>query len=315
VGTANDALDAREKIKTLDPDVLTLDIELPGMDGLTFLEKLMRSRPMPVVMVSSLTDTGVDATLRALSLGAVDYITKPKFDASSGIIQHGDLIVSRVKAAANATVHPHLPRSVQTPEKLSRDHLFIASREIVAIGSSTGGTEALRELLAPLPVDFPGIVIVQHMAPAFTMPFANRLNTLCHMRVKEAGDGDPIMRGQVLIAPGGYQMEVVCRGNAFSVRVYKGERVNRHLPSVDVLFRSCATNVGKNAYGVILTGMGADGAHGMLAMKQAKSHTIAQDEDTCVVFGMPKEAIRLGGVDQVLPLGQIGQALLQMLRR
>jgi two-component system, chemotaxis family, protein-glutamate methylesterase/glutaminase len=315
VGTASDALDAREKVKTLDPDVLTLDIELPGMDGLTFLEKLMRGRPMPVVMVSSLTDKGADTTLRALSLGAVDYITKPKYDASSGIIQHADLIVTRVKAAANATVHPHLPRSVQAPEKLSGDHLLLATREVVAIGSSTGGTEALRELLSPLPVDFPGIVVVQHMSPAFTMPFANRLNTLCNMRVKEAADGDPITRGQVLVAPGGYQMEVVSRGNAFSVRVYKSERVNRHIPSVDVLFRSCAANVGKNAYGVILTGMGADGAHGMLEMKQAKGHTIAQDEATSVVFGMPKEAIRLGGVVQVLPLGQIGQALLQMLRR
>jgi len=314
VGTASDALSARAKIKDLSPDVLTLDTELPGMDGLQFLEKLMRSRPMPVVMVSSMTKKDSDATLRALSLGAVDYITKPTINALSEILQHAEAIVSRVKDAANARVHPHFIPSVRTPEKAPGKYLHSKVRAVVAIGSSTGGTEALRELLVSLPADFPGIVIVQHMSPAFTKPFASRLDSVCSMQVKQAQDGDLIMQGQVLVAPGGYQMEVHSQGMGFCVKVYEGERVNLHRPSVDVLFRSCATALGRNAYGVILTGMGADGARGMLEMKQANGHTIAQDEATCVVFGMPKEAIRLGGVDQVLPLDQIGQALLQMFR-
>jgi len=316
LGTASDAFEARQKIKALHPDVLTLDIELPRMDGLTFLEKLMRGHPMPVVMVSSLTEEGADATLRALDLGAVDYITKPRFDASTRMIEHADKIIARVKAAAKATVHRHHPPSLaQRPVKLPGNHAFLPSRKVIAIGSSTGGTEALRDLLGPLPADLPGIVIAQHMPPAFTKPFADRLNTLCNLQVQQAQDGDIIMQGQALVAPGGYQMEVVSRGAEYAVRVYSGERVNRHIPSVDVLFSSCARNLGKNALGIILTGMGGDGAQGMLEMKQAKAHTIAQDESTSVVFGMPKEAIRLGGVDQVLPLERIGPALLQVLRR
>jgi two-component system, chemotaxis family, protein-glutamate methylesterase/glutaminase len=315
LGTASDAFEARQKIKMLRPDVLTLDIELPRMDGLTFLEKLMRGHPMPVVMVSSLTEEGAEATLRALSLGAVDYITKPRFDASTGMIEHADKIVARVKAAAKATVHQHLPHATQRPVKLPTNQHLGASRKVIAIGSSTGGTEALRDLLAPLPVDLPGIVIAQHMPPAFTRPFADRLNTLCNIQVQQAQDGDRILQGRALVAPGGYQMEVVSRGAEYAVHVYSGERVNRHIPSVDVLFGSCARNIGKNALGVILTGMGADGAQGMLEMKLAKGYTIAQDESTCVVFGMPKEAIRLGAVDEVLPLESIGPALLQVLRR
>jgi two-component system, chemotaxis family, protein-glutamate methylesterase/glutaminase len=308
VGTAANAWEARAKIKELDPDVLTLEIEMPGMDGLTFLEKLMRGHPMPVVMVSSLTTEGADSTFRALSLGAVDYITKPRLDVSTGIIQHADKILARVKAAATATVHAHALPSAQ-PVK-TRNFGFTTIDKMVAIGSSTGGTEALRDLLAPLPADFPGIVIAQHMPPAFTRPFANRLNSLCQMEVKEAEDGDLILQGRALVAPGGYQTEVVARGNEYSVHVYNGERVNRHVPSVDVLFGSCAKHLRS-----ILTGMGGDGAKGMLEMRQAKGHTIAQDEASCVVFGMPKEAIKLGGVAQVLPLDRIGQALLQALRR
>jgi two-component system chemotaxis response regulator CheB len=315
VATAADAFEAREKIKALDPDVLTLDIEIPRMDGLTFLEKLMRGHPMPVVMVSSLTEAGADATLRALSLGAVDYITKPRFHASTRMIEHADKIVARVKAAARASVHQHRHHSTQRPAKMPGNYRFPASRKVVAIGSSTGGTEALRDLLAPLPADFPGIVVAQHMPPAFTKPFADRLNSLCSMQVRQAQDGDIILQGHVLVAPGGYQMEVVPFGAEYGVRVYRGEKVNRHIPSVDVLFNSCAKHLGKNALGVLLTGMGADGAQGMLKIKQASGHTIAQDEATCVVFGMPREAIRLGGAHQVLPLGSIQQALLQALRR
>jgi two-component system chemotaxis response regulator CheB len=315
LGTAADAFEAREKIKALNPDVLTLDIEIPRMDGLTFLEKLMRGHPMPVVMVSSLTEEGADATLRALSLGAVDYITKPKFHASTEMIEHADKIVARVKAAARATVHQQRDRSRQGRAKLPGNYRFPASRKVVAIGSSTGGTEALRDLLSPLPADFPGIVIAQHMPPAFTKPFADRLNSVCSIQVRQAEDGDVILQGHALVAPGGYQMEVAPCGVEYTVRVYRGERVNRHIPSVDVLFNSCARNLGKNALGVLLTGMGADGAQGMLKIKQARGHTIAQNEATCVVFGMPREAIRLGGANQVLPLGGIQQALLQALRR
>jgi two-component system chemotaxis response regulator CheB len=315
VGTAGDAFEAREKIKALDPDVLTLDIELPRMDGLTFLEKLMRGHPMPVVMVSSLTEEGAEATLRALSLGAVDYITKPRLNVSSGLIEHADKIVARVKSAAQAKVYNHFPSTVQRPHKMAANYRFAASRKVVAIGSSMGGTEALRDLLAPLPADLPGIVIAQHMPPAFTKPFADRLNSLCNMQVQQAQDGDRILQGHALVAPGGYQMEIVSDGGEYAVRVYSGERVNRHIPSVDVLFSSCARHLGKNALGVLLTGMGCDGAQGMLEIKQAKGHTIAQNEATCVVFGMPREAIRLGGVHQVLPLGRIGAALLQTLKR
>ena len=314
LGTACDALEAREKIKSLHPDVLTLDVDLPKMDGLTFLEKLMRGHPMPVVMVASLTDRGADATLRALSLGAVDYITRPRFDAATGFIENAEKIVCRVKAAAKASVQER--RAVaHWPVKPAFTAQPVASRKVIAIGSSTGGTEALRDLLAPLPTDMPGIVIAQHMPPAFTKPFADRLNSLCNIRVQQARDGDPILQGTALVAPGGFQMEVVAEQEIYTVRVYTGERVNRHIPSVDVLFCSCARTLGKKALGVILTGMGADGAQGMLEIKKAQGHTIAQDEKSCVVFGMPKEAIRLGGVDQVLPLQEIGPALIQVLWR
>ncbi len=312
IGTAGDPFVAREKIKALSPDVLTLDIEMPRMDGLTFLEKLMRGHPMPVVMISSLTERGAETTLRALSLGAIDFVSKPKFDVSSGTIDQTSEIIAKVKAAAKVKV-----RGVSTPVavlvELAAGCHFSATHKVVAIGSSTGGTEALKELLSPLPPDFPGLVMVQHMPEAFTRPFAERLNSLCRIRVQEAKDGDRILPGHALLAPGGHQMQVVRRGMEYAVRVYRGERVNRHLPSVDVLFSSCAKQLGKNAVGVLLTGMGADGAKGMLEMKEAHAFTIAQDEATCVVFGMPREAILLGAVDQILPLGRIPAALLQRL--
>jgi len=311
IGTASDPFVAREKIKALHPDVLTLDIEMPRMDGLTFLEKLMRGHPMPVVMISSLTERGAETTLRALSLGAVDYIAKPKLDVSTGTIEQASDIIAKVKAAARVKV-----RGVSTqisPAALPAGYHFSATHKVVAIGASTGGTEALKDLLSPLPADFPGMVIVQHMPEAFTRPFAERLNSLCRIHVQEARDGDRILPGHALLAPGGHQMEVVRRGMEYAVRVYRGERVNRHLPSVDVLFSSCARQLGKNALGVLLTGMGADGAKGLLEMKEAHAFTIAQDEATCVVFGMPREAILLGAADQVLALGRIPAALLQRL--
>jgi two-component system, chemotaxis family, protein-glutamate methylesterase/glutaminase len=312
IGTAGDPFVARDKIKSLHPDVLTLDIEMPRMDGLTFLEKLMRGHPMPVVMISSLTDRGAETTLRALSLGAVDYIAKPKLDVSNGTIEQASDIIAKVKGAAKVRVRG-LDARETIPAALPPGYHITATHKVVAIGASTGGTEALKDLLSALPPDFPGLVMVQHMPEAFTRPFSERLNSLCRIHVQEAKDGDRILPGHALLAPGGHQMQVVRRGMEFAVKVYRGERVNRHLPSVDVLFSSCARQLGKNAIGVLLTGMGADGAKGMLEMKVAEAHTIAQDEATCVVFGMPREAIQLGAVDQVLPLGRIPNALLQRL--
>ena len=312
IGTAGDPFVAREKIKSLHPDVLTLDIEMPRMDGLTFLEKLMRGHPMPVVMISSLTDRGAETTLRALSLGAVDYIAKPKLDVSNGTIEQASDIIAKVKAAAKVKVRG-LDVNKAGPAELPAGYHITATHKVVAIGASTGGTEALKDLLSALPADFPGLVMVQHMPEAFTKPFSERLNSLCRIHVQEAKDGDRILPGHALLAPGGHQMQVVRHGMEYAVNVYRGERVNRHLPSVDVLFSSCARQLGKNAIGVLLTGMGADGAKGMLEMKVADAHTIAQDEATCVVFGMPREAIQLGAVDQVLPLGRIPNALLQRL--
>jgi two-component system chemotaxis response regulator CheB len=313
VGTAADPFVAREKILALKPDVLTLDIEMPRMDGLTFLEKLMRGHPMPVVMISSLTDKGADTTLRALSLGAIDYVSKPKLDVSNGTIEHAEEIIAKVKAAARVSVRHASAAAAAPATSTGKTYHFSATHKIVAIGASTGGTEALKELLSPLPADFPGIVIVQHMPETFTRQFAERLDSLCKIRVKEAQDGDHILPGHALLAPGGHHMTVVRRGMEYAVHVYRGERVNRHLPSVDVLFSSCARSMGKNALGVLLTGMGADGAKGMLEMKQAGAFNIAQDESTCVVFGMPHEAILLNAVDQVLPLGHIQDALMQRL--
>lgn len=314
VGSASDPFVAREKIKALHPDVITLDIEMPRMDGLTFLEKLMRAHPMPVVMISSLTVNGAETTLRALNLGAIDYIPKPRLDIANRTLELADEIVARVKTAARAKVQTALRNPAQAPLRpLSTNTHFV--NKVVAIGASTGGTEALCEILTALPANFPGVVIVQHMPEAFTAKFAERLNTLCAIEVKEAKDGDRILPGRALLAPGGKQMSIQQRSGGAFVHVYAGEKVNRHAPSVDVLFSSCARSIGREAMGVILTGMGADGSRGLLEMHQAKAYTIAQDESTSVVFGMPKEAIALGGVDSVLPLGHIASTLIQSLKQ
>jgi two-component system, chemotaxis family, protein-glutamate methylesterase/glutaminase len=311
VGVAGDPYIAREKIKALQPDVLTLDVEMPRMDGLTFLEKLMKGHPMPVVMVSSLTEKGCDTTLRALSLGAVDFITKPKLDVKSGTLELAEEIIAKVKAAASARV---IPRSFSAqpaaaPTTISYLSQIKATHKIVAIGASTGGTEALKDLLEVLPADFPGIVIVQHMPERFTAQFAKRLDSLCKISVKEAAEGDRILPGHALLAPGGRHMELVRKGAEYSVRITQTEPVNRHRPSVDVLFQSVADQAGHNAVGVILTGMGNDGARGMLAMKNAGAFNIAQDEASCVVFGMPKEAIAMGGTHEVHALSKIAPAI------
>jgi two-component system chemotaxis response regulator CheB len=317
IGSAPDPFIAREKIKALNPDVITLDVEMPKMDGLTFLEKLMRGHPMPVVMVSSLTEAGCQTTLRALELGAVDFITKPKIDLREGMEEIAQDLISKVKAAAVANVKRQASgvRRETTPltpypSLLTSGGAMIKTTDrVIAFGSSTGGTEAVKDVLMALPPNTPPIVITQHMPERFTKTWADRMNSLCRISVKEAQDGDSVLPGHALVAPGGYHMTLVRSGARYSVSINQDPPVNRHRPSVDVLFDSVAQYAGANAIGVILTGMGGDGAKGMLAMKQAGAYTIAQDEASCVVFGMPKEAIKLGGVDKVLPLAEIPAAI------
>lgn len=309
VGAAPDPFVARQKIKDLEPDVITLDVEMPRMDGITFLEKLMRGHPMPVVMVSSLTQKNCDVTLQALELGAVDFFPKPTVDTLVGVEAAAAEICQKVKAAARAKV-----RAASGPAPAVKPVLtgLKMTHQVIAIGASTGGTEATREVLQLLPADCPGIVIVQHMPAGFTKSYAQRLSSLCAIHVKEAEDGDRILPGHALLAPGGFHMSVVRSGAQTSVKVFDSDPVNLHKPSVDVLFDSCADQLGRNVVGVILTGMGDDGARGMRKMRDAGARTIAQDEASCVVFGMPKEAIAHGGVEQVLPLDRIAGGMLKL---
>jgi two-component system, chemotaxis family, protein-glutamate methylesterase/glutaminase len=312
-GAASDPYVARDKILLLKPDVVTLDVEMPRMDGLTFLDRLMRARPTPVVMVSSLTERSCETTLRAMELGAVDFVTKPKLDVQTGTLQMAQEIIDKVKAAARAKVRPPARTSGLRPAAPPSSTLlsFRATHKVIAIGASTGGTEAIREVLTRMPPDSPGIVMVQHMPEKFTTSFAQRLDSLAKIRVSEARDGDRILPGHALLAPGNFHMEVARSGAEYRVRVFAGEPVNRHRPSVDVLFASCARELGRNAVGVIMTGMGADGAREMASMRRAGAHTIAQDEESCVVFGMPKEAIAMGGAVEVLPLDWIPPGILR----
>jgi two-component system chemotaxis response regulator CheB len=322
IGSAPDPFIAREKIKAMNPDVITLDVEMPKMDGLTFLEKLMAGHPMPVVMVSSLTEAGCQTTLRALELGAVDFITKPKIDLREGMDEIAQDLIAKIKAAAVAKVRGKgvggrmAGGSVASlPIPLASSAMLKTTDTIIAIGASTGGTEALRAVLEVLPPNTPPIIITQHMPERFTKTFADRLNTLCRISVKEAEDGDSVLPGHALIAPGSYHMTLVRSGARYSVKLNQDPPVNRHRPSVDVMFDSVAQYAGANTIGVILTGMGGDGAKGMLAMKQAGAFNIAQDEASCVVFGMPKEAIKLGGVDKIFPLDDIPAAILTQASR
>jgi two-component system, chemotaxis family, protein-glutamate methylesterase/glutaminase len=313
VGTAPDPYVAWEKIQSLQPDVLTLDVEMPRMDGLTFLEKLMQGRPMPVVMVSSLTEKGCQTTMRALELGAIDFVSKPKVDVTSGTVDLGPEIIEKVKVAARAKLRMRRsPARPASPAPVKNGPLLQTTHKVVCIGASTGGTEALYDVLTALPADSPGIVIVQHMPGGFTRSFAQRLDNACQIRVKEAQDGDRILQGHALLAPGGLHMAVRRTGASYTVRVAAGQPVNRHCPSVDILFQSAARHVGSNAVAIILTGMGNDGAKGMLTMREAGARTIAQNEATCVVFGMPKEAINMGGAEQVLPLEKIPEQILAL---
>lgn len=311
VGTASDPYIARDKIKALNPDLLTLDVEMPRMDGLAFLEKLMAARPMPVVMVSSLTEAGCETTLRALELGAIDFFTKPKFDMKQGMEEAAKALIAMVKAAAGARViqrrSPGVKKTARRPLKSSA--LIKTTDTIISIGASTGGTEAIRELLEVMPPNTPPILITQHMPEKFTKTFSDRLNQLCRITVKEAEDGDGVITGHALIAPGSHHMTLIRSGARYEVRLDLDPPVNRHRPSVDVLFRSVAGCAGKNAIGIILTGMGKDGAAGMYEMKEAGAYNIAQDEASSVVFGMPKEAIASGGVDEVCPLQKIAERM------
>jgi two-component system, chemotaxis family, protein-glutamate methylesterase/glutaminase len=316
VGSAPDPYIAREKIKALNPDVLTLDVEMPKMDGITFLEKLMRGHPMPVVMVSSLTEAGCETTLRALELGAVDFITKPKIDLREGMEEIAQDLIVKIKAASVARIRGQNGSKVDRTTSSSASTAMIKTTDtIIAIGSSTGGTEAVKGILGRLPPHTPPILITQHMPERFTKTWAGRLNSLCRIAVKEAQDGDSVLPGHALVAPGNFHMTLVRSGARYTVQVNQELPVNRHRPSVDVMFASVARHAGANAVGVILTGMGGDGAKEMLAMKQAGAFTIAQDEASCVVFGMPKEAIKIGAVDKILPLDDIAGAILAHVSR
>ncbi|MBN8767168.1 MAG: chemotaxis response regulator protein-glutamate methylesterase [Thiobacillus sp.] len=308
VGVAPDPLAARDLIKQTHPDVLTLDVEMPKMDGLEFLEKLMRLRPMPVLMVSSLTERGSEITMRALELGAVDFVTKPRISIQSGMLEYTDLIAEKIRIASRARIRQHMPGVAPKPAAgplASLRNPLVSSEKLIIIGASTGGTEAIKDFLVQLPSDSPGILITQHMPEGFTRSFANRLDKLCRISVKEAEGGERVLPGHAYLAPGHSHLLLVRSGANYMTRLDQGPPVNRHRPSVDVLFNSAAVNAGKNAVGVILTGMGRDGAAGMLEMRKAGAYNLAQDEASCVVFGMPKEAIAIGAAHEVAPLHEL----------
>jgi two-component system chemotaxis response regulator CheB len=321
VGTANDPLIAREMIRELNPDVLTLDIEMPRMDGIDFLGRLMRLRPMPVVMVSTLTERGAEITMKALELGAVDFVAKPRIGVASGLTDLSNQIVEKIRIAAAAHIKRLVVASPTAVAAGAKDSVgapvqalgHVSTEKLICIGASTGGTEAIKEVLTRLPADSPGIVITQHMPPGFTTSFAARLNSLCQIAVQEAVNGERILPGHAYIAPGGKQFRVSRSGANYVAQVEDGELVNRHKPSVEVLFKSAASVVGRNAFGIMLTGMGNDGAKAMREMKDAGSYNFVQDEASCIVFGMPREAILHGAADEVLALTAIAPALIAKL--
>jgi two-component system, chemotaxis family, protein-glutamate methylesterase/glutaminase len=328
MGVAGDPYAAARKIAQAAPDVITLDVEMPRMDGITFLRKLMSQHPIPVVMCSSLTEQGSATLMQALEAGAVDVILKPRMDTKQGLIESSMRICEAVKGAARANLKrlpPHRAREPQTNAKLSADVMLPGpiprqamartTETVVCIGASTGGTESLRVVLEALPADCPGIVIVQHMPEKFTAAFAQRLDTLCAIEVKEAADGDKVLRGRALIAPGNKHTMLQRSGAQYYVSVKDGPLVSRHRPSVDVLFRSAATYAGSNATGILMTGMGDDGAAGLLEMRNAGAQTVAQDEATSVVFGMPREAIERGAAEKVMPLDLISMQIVQAGKR
>jgi len=322
IGTAADPLIARDKIKALNPDVLTLDVEMPRMDGLTFLRNLMRLRPMPVVMVSSLTEKGASVTMDALETGAVDFVTKPQMDVLHTLQDYTEELISKVRAASKVTPQPLTTKKTPSPShsadtiipQTSRK-IFKTTDKVIAIGASTGGTEAIKDVLMNLPPDTPGIVITQHIPPRFSQAFAERMNRTTGLTVKEAEDGDHVIPGHVFIAPGDKHLLLTRNGARYECRLDDGEPVNRHKPSVDVLFRSVLQAAGINSVATLLTGMGADGAKGLLELHNAGIHTIAQDEKTSVVWGMPGEAVKQGAASQVLPLPKIPKALITEIQK
>lgn len=323
VGTATDPFAAASRIQKEVPDVITLDVEMPRMDGITFLRKIMSQRPIPVVICSSLTEKGSETLLQAMDAGAVEVIAKPRLDTKQFLIESRVRICDAVKAAAHAKlsradrsakrhlVEKKLTADVMMPPPAPSRAMARTTERIVCIGASTGGTESLREVLTALPVASPGIVIVQHMPELFTAAFARRLDSMSEIEIKEAQDGDAVLPGRALIAPGNRHLLLQRSGARYHVAVKDGPLVSRHRPSVDVLFRSAAQYAASNAVGIIMTGMGDDGAKGLLEMKKAGAHTIAQDEESCVVFGMPKEAIALGAAEKIVPLDRLAAEILR----
>lgn len=328
VGTAPDPYVARDKILSLKPDVLTLDVEMPRMDGLTFLKKIMAHYPIPTIMVSSLTQEGGEVTLKALEAGAIDFVAKPTNRLSSDVKDILEELYLKIKVASKAKMRKRSDtvKRIQTPHPVSNMQnrpdqtnqqnytVFKGSHKMIFIGASTGGTEALREVLEQMPHDSPSIVVVQHMPELFTRSFANRLDELCNIKVKEGVNGDSLTPGQAIIAPGNYHVKLRRSGAMYHIETNQDSPVHHQRPAVDVLFDSVAKYAGPNAIGVIMTGMGSDGADGLLKMKEAGAKTIAQDEDTCVVFGMPKEAIKVGAVDKVVPLQNIHNCILDFIQ-
>lgn len=308
VAVAPDPLVARDLIKQHNPDVLTLDVEMPRMDGLDFLERLMRLRPMPVVMVSSLTREGSEVTLRALELGAVDFVAKPEMGIRGGMLEYSDAIAHKIRAAARS--RPRRPQ--EKPHKQVLREPLVSSEKLVILGASTGGPEAIRQVLEPLPANSPAILITQHMPADFTHSFAQRLDRLCRISVKEATDGERILPGHTYIAPGDQHLKLARSGANYVATLDSGPPVNRHRPSVDVLFRSAAEQAGRNCIGVLLTGMGKDGATGLRAMREAGATTLAQDEKTSLVFGMPREAIAQNGASEIVGLDEIAPRLMAL---
>ncbi|MBN1239157.1 MAG: chemotaxis response regulator protein-glutamate methylesterase [Gammaproteobacteria bacterium] len=309
VGTAADPYLARERIKQLRPDVLTLDVEMPRMDGITFLRNLMRLHPMPVVMVSSLTEKGADVTLDALALGVVDFVTKPKLDLEDGLAALGDEIREKVRVAAAAQVRAGTPGRSAPPERRPKRHLDTTDK-LIALGASTGGTEAIKAVLCALPADAPGVVIVQHIPPRFSTTFAQRVDALSPLTVKEAEHGEAVLPGHAYIAPGGRHLRIRRSGGRYLCQLDDDRPVNRHRPSVDVLFESLEAAAGPNVAAALLTGMGTDGARGLLALRRSGAGTFAQDRASSVVWGMPGEAMRIGAAMRSLPLDRLADALL-----
>lgn len=322
IAAAPDPFAARELVRTHNPDVMTLDIEMPKMDGIEFLDKLMKLHPMPVVMVSTLTEKGADVTMRAMELGAVDFVTKPKLDIQSGMLEYAQEITDKIRAASLAKHRIQRRISSQQATPVNKGPVastigskFASTEKLILIGASTGGTEAIREVLSGLPPDSPGVMITQHMPAGFTKSFAERLNKACKLSVKEAEDGERVLPGHAYIAPGSHHLSLKRSGANYLCSLSDGPPVNRHRPSVEVLFRSGAQLAGPNIVGVMLTGMGKDGAAAMKEMRDAGSYNIAQDEASCVVFGMPREAIAAGAANEVAPLQEIAKRIVDFLSK